>query len=1200
MFTPAADYHGPASFTYTISDGQGGSDTATVTIEVTPVNDNPHAVNDEPAAQSDALVTPEDTALTIAPATLLANDSDPDGDPLSITSVQGAVNGTVALVEGNIVFTPAADYHGPASFTYTISDGQGGSDTATVTIEVTPVNDNPHAVNDAPAAQSDALVTPEDTALTIAPATLLANDSDPDGDPLSITSVQAAVHGTVALVEGNIVFTPAADYHGPASFTYTISDGQGGSDTATVTIEVTPVNDNPDAVNDAPAAQSDALVTPEDTALTIAPATLLANDSDPDGDPLSITSVQAAVHGTVALVEGNIVFTPAADYHGPASFTYTISDGQGGSDTATVTIEVTPVNDNPHAVNDAPAAQCAGCSTWDGSLSGDALVTPEDTALTIAPATLLANDSDPDGDPLSITSVQGAVNGTVALVEGNIVFTPAADYHGPASFTYTISDGQGGSDTATVSIEVTPVNDPPVSSDDSVTTAEDTSKILSLTDFGNYSDVENSALASVKITTLENNGSLEYKNSSNNWVAVTLNQEISAADITDGKLRFVPDSNEYASPYTTIGFHVSDGTDFSASAYTLTVNVTPVDDFPLAVNDEYNTAEDSVLHANLASNDTLSGDGGNVWSKASDPSHGTVTINTDGTFSYTPTADYHGTDSFTYTITDVDGDTSTATVNITVEPAYDEPMFVIGSSSNDNESSTVPFTVPPSNASGVINGGAGDDVLMGDPGGSRMQPGDSANIALVLDTSGSMNTTISGITRLQALKNAVINALDSLYNSSASDVRVHIVDFDTNASSVGTFTLTHNGVDDLTALNSAKAAVNALIQGGNTNYEAGLQSALSWINSSGSDAPLSAATINKVVFISDGEPNRALNNSGSVVSVTATEAIQHILGTYNPSGTSNDDKVSEVGNIIAAHYTLEAVGINVAASALNLLSQVEGATGDGADNVTTASQLSDVIGHLAGGSIIQTAAGNDVINGGVDGNDIIFGDVPNTDALAATYGLAALSFPPGSGWAVFQALENGESAIDPGWSRADTLAYIQNHQAELATESGRAGGDDIINAGLGDDTVYGQEGNDIIFGDSGNDIISGGSGNDTIIGGPGNDILTGGAGVDTFKWTAADIDGNHYKDTITDFSINPVNGDKLDLSAVLNGDTNTNLDNYLQFSKDGVGDVVISVHKDGNLASTPDMTIIMEGHGATDADLAALQNYLLTQNGLIH
>uniref|UniRef100_UPI002A0A14BA cadherin-like domain-containing protein n=1 Tax=uncultured Tolumonas sp. TaxID=263765 RepID=UPI002A0A14BA len=656
VFTPAADYHGPASFTYTISDGQGGSDTATVTIEVTPVNDNPHAVNDEPAAQSDALVTPEDTALTIAPATLLANDSDPDGDPLSITSVQGAVNGTVALVEGNIVFTPAADYHGPASFTYTISDGQGGSDTATVTIEVTPVNDNPHAVNDEPAAQSDALVTPEDTALTIAPATLLANDSDPDGDPLSITSVQGAVNGTVALVEGNIVFTPAADYHGPASFTYTISDGQGGSDTATVTIEVTPVNDNPDAVNDAPAAQSDALVTPEDTALTIAPATLLANDSDPDGDPLSITSVQAAVHGTVALVEGNIVFTPAADYHGPASFTYTISDGQGGSDTATVTIEVTPVNDNPHAVNDEPAAQ------------SDALVTPEDTALTIAPATLLANDSDPDGDPLSITSVQGAVNGTVALVEGNIVFTPAADYHGPASFTYTISDGQGGSDTATVTIEVTPVNDNPHAVNDAPAAQSDA-----------LVTPEDTALTIAPATLLANDSDPDGDPLSITSVQAAVHGTVA---LVEGNIVFTP-AADYHGP-ASFTYTISDGQGGSDTA-TVTIEVTPVNDNPHAVNDEpaaqsdaLVTPEDTALTiapATLLANDSdPDGDPLSITS-VQGAVNGTVAL-VEGNIVFTPAADYHGPASFTYTISDGQGGSDTATVTIEVTPVNDNPHAV--------------------------------------------------------------------------------------------------------------------------------------------------------------------------------------------------------------------------------------------------------------------------------------------------------------------------------------------------------------------------------------------------------------------------------------------------------------------------------------------------------------------------------------------
>src|SRR4030095_3629721 len=123
--------------------------------------------------------------------------------------------------------------------------------------------------------------------------------------------------------------------------------------------------------------------------------------SDVDGNALSITSVGGATHGSVALSNGNVVFTPASNYNGPASFTYTVSDGNGGTSTATVNVTV-------NAANDAPVA------------NGNAVSTSEDTALTIVPATLLVNDTDVDGDTLTITSVQGAVNGTVALVGGNV------------------------------------------------------------------------------------------------------------------------------------------------------------------------------------------------------------------------------------------------------------------------------------------------------------------------------------------------------------------------------------------------------------------------------------------------------------------------------------------------------------------------------------------------------------------------------------------------------------------------------------------------------------------------------------------------------------------------------------------------------------------------------------------------------------
>src|SRR5690606_39830366 len=143
-------------------------------------------------AVDDTLTLDEDNALSLSPAQVLGNDADVDGDSLSIQSVGNATHGTVAIVEGQVVFTPAADYNGAASFTYTISDGQGGTSTATVSLTIDPPNDAPVAVN-------DVFTLNEDNALTLTPAQLLANDSDVDGDTLSIVGVGNATHGTVAI-----------------------------------------------------------------------------------------------------------------------------------------------------------------------------------------------------------------------------------------------------------------------------------------------------------------------------------------------------------------------------------------------------------------------------------------------------------------------------------------------------------------------------------------------------------------------------------------------------------------------------------------------------------------------------------------------------------------------------------------------------------------------------------------------------------------------------------------------------------------------------------------------------------------------------------------------------------------------------------------------------------------------------------------
>nr|WP_280637758.1 Ig-like domain-containing protein [Shimia sp. R9_3] len=281
--------------------------------------------NGEPMAGDDVATTKEDVPVYIP---ILDNDSDPDGDPLRV-ELSDPANGTVSFDGEGYLYTPDADFNGPDSFTYTIFDGNGGSDTATVNITVDPVNDDPRAQDD------DDFSTPFGTPIEIDPTALLSNDSDVDGDDLTITEVGAPAGGEVALVDGKILFTPADGFSGAASFVYTVADGNGGVDTANVTISV--------GANGEPMAGDDVATTKEDVPVYIP---ILDNDSDPDGDPLRVELSDPA-NGTVSFDGEGYLYTPDADFNGPDSFTYTIFDGNGGSDTATVNITVDPVNDDP-------------------------------------------------------------------------------------------------------------------------------------------------------------------------------------------------------------------------------------------------------------------------------------------------------------------------------------------------------------------------------------------------------------------------------------------------------------------------------------------------------------------------------------------------------------------------------------------------------------------------------------------------------------------------------------------------------------------------------------------------------------------------------------------------------------------------------------------------------------------------------------
>ncbi|MGB2821826.1 MAG: tandem-95 repeat protein, partial [Phycisphaerae bacterium] len=221
-------------------------------------------------------------------------------------------------------YAPAANWYGTDTFTYTVSDGNGGTDTATVTVVV-------DAVNDAPTARDDGANTREDSPVVI---NILANDTDVDGDALTIAGFTHASHGVVtANGDGTLSYAPNADWFGTDSFAYTVSDGNGGTDTATVTVTVESVNDNT-----APTANDDGANTREDRPVVI---DVLANDTDTDGDALTIADFTRASHGVVTdNGDGTLSYAPEADWHGTDSFTYIVSDGNGGTDAATVTVFV--------------------------------------------------------------------------------------------------------------------------------------------------------------------------------------------------------------------------------------------------------------------------------------------------------------------------------------------------------------------------------------------------------------------------------------------------------------------------------------------------------------------------------------------------------------------------------------------------------------------------------------------------------------------------------------------------------------------------------------------------------------------------------------------------------------------------------------------------------------------------------------------
>ncbi|WP_285460320.1 tandem-95 repeat protein [Vibrio sp. D421a] len=595
-YTPNDNYHGTDSFTYIVTSG-GVSESTTVNVDVTPVND-------APVAKDDTAVTDEDTPVTID---VLPNDTDIDGDTLSIQSASvPSEQGTVEIVDGKLVFTPAENFHGDAEITYTITDG-AVTDQATVNVTVNAVNDTPVVESNI----ADQTLAEDFTPYSIDLNTAFSDVDNVDGE-LSF-SVSGNSNIQVAIVNGIATFTPTADWNGSEALTFTATDPSGESVSQTVNFTVAPVAD----------IVADKATVVEDTPTIIK---VLGNDTfEGDDKVVSLDTNHGPANGTVSVnPDGSVTYTPNDNFHGTDSFTYIVTSG-GVSESTTVNVDVTPVNDAPVAKD-------------------DTAVTDEDTPVTID---VLPNDTDIDGDTLSIQSASvPETQGTVEIVDGKLVFTPAENFNGDVEITYTVTDGSL-TDQATVNVTVNAVNDTPVveSNIADQTLAED---------FTPYSIDLNTAFSDVDNV----DGELSFSVSGNSNIQVA---------IVNGIATFTPTADWNGSEALTFT-----ATDPSGESVSQTVNFTvaPVADI---VADKATVVEDTPTIIKVLGNDTFEGDDKVVSLDTNHgPANGTVSVNPDGSVTYTPNDNYHGTDSFTYIVTS-GGVSESTTVNVDVTPVNDRP-----------------------------------------------------------------------------------------------------------------------------------------------------------------------------------------------------------------------------------------------------------------------------------------------------------------------------------------------------------------------------------------------------------------------------------------------------------------------------------------------------------------------------------------------
>ncbi|WP_241137147.1 retention module-containing protein [Achromobacter xylosoxidans] len=1087
------------TITVTVDDGNGGTATQVITVDITGTNDAAVITPSKPG--DDKGTVQEDTTLT---ANGKLDIVDKDAGQASFkpqTDFQGQYGKFSIDANGNWSFKLdndakaiqqlGAKEHLTETFTVTSADGTTGK----VVITINGTNDAPTISGTASGAVK------EDGTQTVTGQLAKADVDVNDKHTWSLNNDGKGQYGTFTLDQSGkwtyVLDNNSAKVQALAegqkatdSITVTVDDGNGGKATQVITIDIT-------GTNDAPTIGGTATGTVKEDGTLVTTGQLTKTDVDTnDTHTWSVNNEGKGQYGTFT-VDQNGKWTYTLDNASTKvqalkegetvtdTIKVTVDDGHGGTAVKEITVTVTGTND---------IAKITGQSTG-------AVI--EDKTL-VTTGKLTVSDADAGQSALIAQANVAGKYGTFSIdANGNWTYTlnnslkvvqdlpPGAVLK--ETFEVVSADGTG---KQLITVDVIGTNDAPVAADNATSVDAGSSHTFTAAEFNFNDGAEGNQLDSVIITRLPTDGTLTL-----NGQAVSVNTVVSAADIAAGKLVYTPSASGQD---TSFGFQVRD-------------------------------------------------DGGTANGGK----------DTSGDYNF----------------------------------AIKTNNFISG----DNDGSGT-GTKPP------INGGSGDDVILGDKGGTvtTVEPGKNYNIAIVVDTSGSMSEAsgTKGLTRMQLTIDALKNLANTLKGHDGI-VNVALIGFESTASTKYTINgLNASNVGDLIK------AIEKLSASGGTNYEGAFDEAVKWFNKQPTSSN-GQAFENVTYFLTDGDPT--FSNRGS-------------NGDWWSGGSTTNyydmkDAVDKFKGL-SGKSTVHAIGIGTGVNEAYLkFFDNSSTTGTGTvriegTNITGAvgqpqivNTAKDLAAALQGGSSSTdpAAVGNDIINGGA-GHDIIFGDTLNTDDNVlnwASVGGRPADLVQGSGLKALQVFLEMRDGHAP--TNGDLYQYIKDHHADFNLADDPRGGDDTIHGGTGDDIIYGQGGNDTLYGDDGNDIIyggagddklyggegndvlhggsgndtlEGGNGNDLLIGGKGDDTLIGGAGSDTFKWELGD-QGTTAKpavDTIKDFSLDkPADGgDVLDLKDLLVGEKDGTLTQYLNFHKEG-NNTVIDVNTQGKLGTQgADQKIVLE------------------------